>query len=174
MVNYVIESIAVGLYSLFIFYILSRTTAINSKTKATILLFTTGFLKHLLGNILQIHDYYCNNGSACLFLQLREKETNTPIPQIKYISQNTTAMLILECIIEGIIFVILYNMILYIFNQQLAKQGQQSTHGTKQRNNMTIVFLIGFIMHVLSEKTGIHTYFCKTRCKPNPSTYKSS
>jgi uncharacterized membrane protein len=164
MVNYVIESIAVGLYSLFIFYILSQTTTINSKTKATILLFTTGFLKHLLGNILQIHDYYCNNGSACSFLQLRENQTDSPI---KYISQNTIAMLILECIIEGIIFVILYNMILYIFNQQLAKQGQQSTHGTKQRNNMTIVFLIGFIMHVLSEKTGIHTYFCKTRCKPS-------
>ena len=164
MVNYVIESIAVGLYSLFIFYILSKTTAINSKTKATILLFTTGFLKHLLGNILQIHDYYCNHGSACSFLQLRENQTESPI---KYISQNTTAMLILECIIEGIIFVILYNMILYIFNQQLAKQGDQSTHGTKQRNNMTIVFLIGFILHVLSEKTGIHTYFCKTRCKSN-------
>jgi membrane protein insertase Oxa1/YidC/SpoIIIJ len=164
MVNYVIESVAVGLYSLFIFYILSQTTTINSKTKATILLFTTGFLKHLLGNILQIHDYYCNHGSACYFLQLRENQTESPI---KYISQNTTAMLILECIIEGIIFVILYNMILYIFNQQLAKQGQQSTHGTKQRNNMTIVFLIGFILHVLSEKTGIHTYFCKTRCKPS-------
>ena len=164
MVNYVIESIALGLYSLFIFYILSQTTAINSKTKATILLFTTGFLKHLLGNIMQIHDYYCNNGSACLLLQLRETQNTPPI---KYISQNTTAMLILECIIEGIIFVILYNMILYIFNQQLAKQGQQFTHGTKQRNNMTIVFLIGFIMHVLSEKTGIHTYFCKTKCKPN-------
>ena len=157
MVNYVIESIAVGLYSLFIFYILSKTTTINSKTKATIMLFTTGFLKHLLGNLLQTHDYYCNNGTACL--QLREKQT-------KYITQNKTAMLIIECIIEGIIFVILYNMILYILNQQLAKQGQQSTHGTKQRNNMTIVFLIGFIMHVLSEKTGVHTYFCKTRCKP--------
>ena len=165
MVNYIIESIAVGLYSLFIFYILSQTTTMNTTTKATILLFTTGFVKHLLGNILQIHDYYCNNGAACFFLQLSE---NQPIPHIKYISQNTTAMLIIECIIEGIIFVILYNMILYIFNQQLAKQGDQSTHGTKQRNNMTIiVFLIGFILHVLSEKTGIHTYFCKTRCKPS-------
>jgi membrane protein insertase Oxa1/YidC/SpoIIIJ len=165
MVNYVIESVAVGLYSLFIFYILSQTTTINSKTKATILLFTTGFLKHLLGNILQIHDYYCNHGSACSFLQLRENQTESPI---KYISQNTTAMLILECIIEGIIFVILYNMILYIFNQQLAKQSQQSANKQSQtRNNMTIVFLIGFILHVLSEKTGIHTYFCKTRCKPS-------
>ena len=165
MVNYVIESIAVGLYSLFIFYVLSQTTTINSKTKAIILLFTTGFLKHLLGNILQIHDYYCNHGSACSFLQLRENQTESPI---KYISQNTTAMLILECIIEGIIFVILYNMILYIFNQQLAKQSQQSANKQSQtRNNMTIVFLIGFIMHVLSEKTGIHTYFCKTRCKPS-------
>jgi hypothetical protein len=165
MVNYVIESVAVGLYSLFIFYILSQTTTINSKTKATILLFTTGFLKHLLGNILQIHDYYCNHGYACSFLQLRENQTESPI---KYISQNTTAMLILECIIEGIIFVILYNMILYIFNQQLVKQSQQSANKQSQtRNNMTIVFLIGFILHVLSEKTGIHTYFCKTRCKPS-------
>jgi hypothetical protein len=161
MVNYIIESIAVGFYSLFIFYILSQTTTINSKTKATIILFTTGFMKHLLGNILQIHDYYCNNGSACL--QLREKQINPPI---KYITQNKTAMLIIECIIEGIIFVILYNMILYIFNQQYVKQ-TQTTHGTKTRNNMTIVFLIGFIMHILSEKTGIHTYFCKTRCKPS-------
>ena len=163
MVNYVIESIAVGLYSLFIFYILSKTTTINSKTKATIMLFTTGFLKHLLGNLLQIHDYYCNNGTACL--QLREKHKSP----IKYVTQNKTAMLIIECIIEGIIFVILYviliYMILYILNQQLAKQGQQSTN-SKSRNNMTIVFLIGFIMHVLSEKTGVHTYFCKTRCKP--------
>jgi hypothetical protein len=163
MVNYVIESIAVGFYSLFIFYILSKTTTINSKTKATIILFTTGFLKHLLGNVLKIHDYYCNNGAACFFLQLRE---NQPIPHIKYITQNKTAMLILECIIEGIIFVILYNMILYIFNQQLNKQ-TQPTHVTKTRNNMTIVFLIGFIMHILSEKIGIHTYFCKTRCKPS-------
>ena len=45
MVNYIIESIAVGFYSLFIFYILSQTTTINSKTKATIILFTTGFMK---------------------------------------------------------------------------------------------------------------------------------
>jgi len=53
--NYIIESIFIGIYSVIIFSILYRFL----KQPFYLVLFILGFLKHGLGYILGIQDYYC-------------------------------------------------------------------------------------------------------------------
>jgi hypothetical protein len=58
--NYIFESMFVGLYSCII-YVLIR----NLVNNAFVLFFVTGFIKHLLGYLLNIHSLYCKYGYAC-------------------------------------------------------------------------------------------------------------
>jgi hypothetical protein len=59
--HYIIESILVGVYSVFIYLLFSRFIYKN----LYLLLLVVGFFKHFLGSSLGLHDWYCNNGSAC-------------------------------------------------------------------------------------------------------------
>ena len=97
---YIFESFFVGLYSSIIFLILNKTI----KGEINLLIFLTGFAKHLFGMFLQIHTYYCNYGYAC-------KKQSTGL-----LSSNYTHMLLVECILEGIVFVLFYNVIKRIHN----------------------------------------------------------
>ena len=76
---YILEAMLVGVYSLLIFITLhfpvvlgfakiGRVARIAESvgTNTNITLFMVGFFKHLLGYLLNIHTYYCNNGDACL------------------------------------------------------------------------------------------------------------
>ena len=60
--NYIIESLFVGVYSVFIYLFFSRFIYKN----LYILLLVVGFFKHFLGSSLGLHTWYCNNGSACI------------------------------------------------------------------------------------------------------------
>jgi len=59
--HYIIESILVGVYSVFIYLLFSRFIYKN----LYVLLLVVGFFKHFLGSGLGLHTWYCNNGSAC-------------------------------------------------------------------------------------------------------------
>jgi hypothetical protein len=74
--HYIIESILVGVYSVFIYLLFSRFIYKN----LYVLLLVVGFFKHFLGSGLGLHTWYCNNGSACT-------KTKT------YIEANTTYLL---------------------------------------------------------------------------------
>ena len=137
--NYLIEAVCVGLYTQLLYLLLS--SVINDQWKW--FLFCLGFLKHLSGDVLGIHTYYCNNGAACC---KEEKEGE------KRISVRTNLMILIECIGEGILF--------YIFGLGLYKLSDFFV-----KNKWTTIFLIGFLLHVTFELLGFHGLFCKYRCK---------
>jgi hypothetical protein len=133
--NYIAESIFVGLYSCIIFLLVSQFI-----TNYMWVLFCTGFLKHLSGYLFQIHTYYCNYGSACSKHQ-KQKE------KVKYEARIPTIQLLIECIVEGFGYILLGSLfILFI------------------KNNLFSNFCIGAFMHILAEILGIHRYFCETHC----------
>lgn len=59
--NYIIESLLVGIYTSIIYLIISPFIK-----NTYILLLVVGFLKHILGYYLNIHTWYCNYGDACI------------------------------------------------------------------------------------------------------------
>jgi len=86
--NYIFESIIVGIYSCIIYVIINKF--INN---VYTLLFLSGFIKHLFGYLLNIHTLYCNYGYAC----------NNHAPK----SALFTNYLWIESIIEGFLYLFL-------------------------------------------------------------------
>ena len=80
-----------------------------------------------------LHDSYCKYGYACKGLY-----TGLKTQHILYI--------FFESIIEGIFF-LLFGLILKYFI----------------KSNIFIIFLIGFLLHIFGEWSGLHSHFCK-RC----------
>lgn len=97
--DYLFESILVGIYTCIIYSFISYFTQIHD-----ILLFTTGFCKHFFGYLLGIHRWYCNNGNACARLY----PAFTYIVEYKY--------LLKDSLYEGCIFFLIGNIIKYSLN----------------------------------------------------------
>ena len=136
--HYLFESLFVGVYSAIIYICCSYFTL---KYDFKIILFIVGFLKHLLGDLLQIHTYYCNYGYAC---------NKTGASPVKMISSISLMQLFLECIGEGILFVILGTILV------------QSSY--LKENKIALFFIMGFSLHTIFELMGAHKLFCKTHC----------
>ncbi len=105
------------------------------------LLLVVGFLKHLLGYYLDIHTWYCNNGKECL---------NVLNPDYTYTAKST--YLIRDSIYDSIIFLILGS----ILSSKLTNI-----------NNYVLFFIIGVLLHIISEYLLVHKYFCETSCEKN-------
>jgi hypothetical protein len=133
--NYIIESLFIGIYSAVIYLICNIYIS-----NFYILLGGVGFCKHLLGNILGIHNYYCNNGYACLLLR------NNKIGDY-YITNNS--YLFLESILESIAYILLGTSLHMVYPSMPIIYN---------------VFMIGVILHIVSEHLHIHNYFCINRC----------
>lgn len=88
--NYIIESILVGIYTCFIYLLFSPFIK-----NFYLLLLVCGFYKHLLGSIFGLWTWYCNNGEACLKV----------LSQFQYYKANTL-YLIHESIYEAFIFLL--------------------------------------------------------------------
>lgn len=127
------EAIFIGIYSTAIYAILHILLP-QSIIPLPLLYFYLGIYKHLIGYYTGLHDYYCNNGYACKHIPHRPQKAID-----KYI--------ILDCIIEGIIFVIICHLFM-----------------TKKINQYLNIFIIGFILHLFAEIAGIHNTFCNHRC----------
>ena len=132
--NYIIESIFVGFYSVTVYLFFSRFIYVSHQN-LYLLLLLVGFFKHFLGYILNIHTWYCNNGIACLKIQDRKQ---------KYIA--TSKNLLRDSILEALAYLFLGFILQHIVK------------------NVYLFFMIGFILHILSEKLKIHTYFCVNYC----------
>jgi hypothetical protein len=132
--NYIIESIFVGLYSACVYLFFSYFIHFSYKNMYLLLLLV-GFFKHFLGYILSIHTWYCNNGEACLKIPERNE---------RYIASSVN--LLRDSILEAI-----YYLFLGLILRNIAK-------------DVYLFFMIGFILHILSEKLKIHTYFCVNYC----------
>ena len=72
--NYIIESIFVGIYTCFMYLLFSPFIK-----NFYLLLLVCGFFKHFLGSSFGIHTWYCNNGEACLKILSQDQnyEANT-------------------------------------------------------------------------------------------------
>jgi hypothetical protein len=133
--NYIFESIIVGIYSVILFIIISYFI----KNKYFIL-FIVGFVKHLLGGYLNIHNFYCNYGYSCYLHN--DCKNGKCYDDKKY--------LFLRSLFEGLLYLFVGFILIEL------------PFGLK---NIYLYFLIGFILHTFSEWLGIHKYFCKTYCK---------
>jgi hypothetical protein len=128
--NYIFESVLVGLYTCLIYMIFSPFIK-----NLYLLLLVVGFFKHFLGSGFGIHTWYCNNGEACLKVLSQDQNYSA-----------NTLYLIRESIYESLMFLFLG----IILNYKLT--------------NLYLFFSIGVILHILSEKLGIHKTFCKKTC----------
>ena len=135
---YVFEAIFIGIYSCIIFIILSSSFI----HKYFLLLFLTGFFKHFFGYFLGLQTYYCNYGYAC-----NKKNHETSYEIHDKISTNNISILTVESVFEGIVFIIIGT----ITNAFI-------------KHKILSVFFVGFILHIISEILGIHSYFCENRC----------
>ena len=88
--HYIIESVLFGVYSIFIYLLFSRFIYKN----LYFLLLVVGFFKHFLGSSLGLHDWYCNNGSACT------KDNN-------YNYKANTVYLLRDSIYESLLYLVL-------------------------------------------------------------------
>lgn len=88
--NYIIESILVGIYTSFIYLLFSPFIK-----NFYILLLVCGFFKHFLGSSFGLWTWYCNNGEACLKVLSQDQNYEA-----------NTLYLIRESIYEAIIFLL--------------------------------------------------------------------
>jgi hypothetical protein len=102
-----------------------------------LLLLVCGFFKHLLGFYFGIHKWYCNNGDACLQIHLN-----------KYLNINeSSTYLFSDSIYEAIIFLFVGTLLHFFIKTKLY-----------------LFFIMGALLHIIAEHSGLHTYFCKQRC----------
>lgn len=114
------ESFFIGYYAIFIYSIL---WFFIYKIDIKFQLFFVGFLKHFISYYSGIQNYYCNHN---------RKKRNIHI--------------FIESLIEGIIFILLGLLFLFIFNNKI----------------FISIFLIGFLLHFLNDFNSVHSYFCSS------------
>lgn len=136
----VIEAVLVGIYTWILYLFLSRI--ISLQTHPEYFLFILGFTKHFLGDFVQLHTLFCNYGYACEYYFNKKN--------IFYrISQRKEFVIIIESILEGLLFLFIYFLLATIFKNNI---------------NWFSVFCIGFFLHLFFEFIGIHRLFCKYHC----------
>jgi hypothetical protein len=130
--HFIFESLLVGIYVAILNEIL-----VNFIDNYFVLLFVLGFLKHYLGYEFSFHTFFCNYGYACQRVDSQH--------MVARIDMKT---LLLECFMEGGVFIILGYFLLLVSKYRLL-----------------IAFFIGIISHNGAELFGIHKNFCN-RCVP--------
>ena len=128
--NYLIESIFVGIYTSFIYLLFSPFIK-----NFYVLLLVCGFFKHFLGSIIGIWSWYCNNGDACVKVLSQDQQY-----------KSNTLQLISESIYEAFIFLIVGTMLSFIVK------------------GIYLFFIMGIILHIMGEYSGIHKKFCRNTC----------
>jgi hypothetical protein len=135
------ESTMVGFYTLIMGFFLSFLILPTKKNISFVLFFfVLGFLKHDLGFWLGLQTFYCNKGEKCKKVHNNNHQTwKAKEPSL------------LENVGEGILFVLFGWMLQKLFFITY-------TH------IYVTSFFIGFLLHVISEFSGVHTFFCTHRC----------
>lgn len=134
--NYIIESMLVGIYICLIYLFFSKFIK-----NFYILLLVCGFFKHFLGSTFGIWTWYCNNGEACLKILNQDlAKQNKYEANIQY--------LIPESIYEGLTFLITGTLLSITFPK-----------------GIYLFLIMGILLHIISEISLIHKYFCKKTCE---------
>ena len=157
-----LEAFWVGLYTTFIGYCVQLFMEINTSTitGAYFYLCVVGFFKHLMGYFLHIHDYYCNvcnKANRITNMKTHNLLTNVHVYAYAYVSNSSLLELIFESCVEGIIFILLGMF-------AISAIGVSMLNKNNNKNKGIFLFLIGFLLHYISDFVGIHDLFCKYRC----------
>ena len=104
--NYIIESILVGIYTCIIYVCISPFIK-----NIFILLIICGFFKHVLGYTLNIWTWYCNHGEACQ----TNKKSN---PTNKYKASNKRVLV--ESVVESILFLFIGSILQMFIKTEIA------------------------------------------------------
>jgi len=123
MIITIIEGSIVGVYCTIILFFVKMLIKTGD-------IFLVGFLKHLLGHILKIQQYFCYFHYKVI------------------ISEELSWNIIFQSLLEGTIFLLIGKILLL-----------------RIKNKYIVVFIIGFILHILSEILGIHKRFCLSNDK---------
>jgi hypothetical protein len=129
--NYIIESMFVGIYTSFIYLLFSPFIK-----NFYLLLLVCGFFKHFLGSSFELWTWYCNNGEACLKTLSQDQNYKA-----------NTINLIRDSFYESLIFLIFGSLLSIIIPK-----------------GIFLFFIIGIVLHIVSEKIGIHKHFCINSC----------
>jgi cellobiose-specific phosphotransferase system component IIC len=151
--DYIIESIFVGLYSSFIYFLFLQLTTYKINN-LYITLLVVGFMKHFFGYYFGIHTYYCNNGEACLLENKNNNNNNSINNNNNNKYKANTNELLRASVGES------FSFLFFGFGLSLVL-----TNLDKRVNRYILFFLLGFILHVESEFLGIHKIFCETNCE---------
>jgi hypothetical protein len=141
------ESTFVGFYSIVIAHFLSFFLLPTKKKISFVLFFFfLGFLKHGLGFLLGLQTWYCNEGEKCKEIHDKHDNTNDHETNKKWKAKQPS---LLENLGEGILFLLFAWILTKIFTI----------------NNLYLTtFLVGFLLHIISEFSGFHAFFCNHRC----------
>lgn len=129
------EAFFVGIYTLVLYLILSFFIK-----NQIILFFTLGFVKHFLGDFIQLHTFFCNYGYACNYYFGKDNILHR-------ISERREIVILIESILEGFLFLFIYFFLFSVLSKK-----------------WYWIFYIGFFIHYAFEKIGVHHLFCKYRC----------
>jgi hypothetical protein len=102
--NYIIESLFVGLYASFIYLLFSPFIK-----NFSLLLLVCGFFKHFLGYMFGLWTFYCNYGEACVNCLPQQNE--------KYIANNI--YLWIDSFYEAILFLIFGTLLSYVISSKI-------------------------------------------------------
>lgn len=131
--NYIIESILVGIYCCIIYVLFSLFIK-----NFYILLLVCGYFKHFFGSSLGIWTWYCNNGDKC----------KKVLSQDTYYEANTL-YLIRESSYEALLFLLVGTFLQIV---------------VKCNNKYMLFFIMGIMLHITGEYSGIHKSFCINSC----------
>jgi len=92
--------------------------------------------KHLLGSIIGLWTWYCNNGDACVKVLRQDQQY-----------KSNTLRLMSESIYESFIFLIVGTMLSFFIVKEIY-----------------LFFIMGIILHIMGEYSGIHKKFCRNTC----------
>jgi len=134
--NYLIEALFIGIYTSILSLIINLFK-FDINININLELFLIGFLKHFTGFFIGLHKYYCNNNN---FIEIKNNNFNY-----------SNEYIISQSIYEGILFIIIGNIFIYL--------------NINIKNKIIIYFFIGFILHIISENLGYHKYFILRFCK---------
>lgn len=156
--NLYLESIFIGFYCALI----SLCVIPFFKHKNGIILivfFIIGFFKHYIAYYLGIHNYYCNYGAQCMKLHL---SSTTPPEQIQSSAPRMVSrpeFLLWDSFYEGCFFLSIGWLITYLYGLH------PLTHQPHLLYTTMMFFVWGFFIHLFSEWSGTHAFFCRERCK---------
>ena len=177
--NSVLGTLLSGIYAVFAYFVVIhlfstkrhlRWIGIENKLlEFAFLLYFLGFSKHEIGYYLTVESNYCEQTALCK--KMLNKTHPTIVDKLKNIF-GFVENLWLEAAGEGILFVVV-GLPLFLFAHEISYSAAPMIH-VRMSSQLLAVFLTGVFAHLVAKYSGMHDYFCRSSCSPDPLADLSS